>query len=258
LSAGQAAHILVLLKSIFNWGKRRPAWKQVGLSINPAEDIMRPYKPRPRKRFLSDDEIRTVWFAVEEAGMTEAGRIAMRLTLATGQRPGEVIGIAKSELHLEDTEPFWLIPEGRTKNSNEHKLPLSRMALKLIEKALAILDKEERDSDFLFPSPRKNKGDRSCGEGLIRRGLDRMFRDGLWTGKRFSPHDLRRTVASHMAALGVDRTVIGKVLNHISMDNASVTGMHYDQHLYAEEKRHALELWAQKLEGILGEEKEAQ
>jgi integrase len=60
-------------------------------------------------------------------------------------------------------------------------------------------------------------------------------------------HDLRRTAATQMAKLGVDRVVIGKVLNHAEQEVTAI----YDRHGYDAEKRRALELWAQRLEMIV-------
>jgi integrase len=74
---------------------------------------------------------------------------------------------------------------------------------------------------------------------------------------KFTPHDLRRTVASQMAALGIDRVVTGKVLNHISVDRDTVTGLVYDRHGYEAEKRRALERWADRLAEIVGTETKA-
>jgi integrase len=65
--------------------------------------------------------------------------------------------------------------------------------------------------------------------------------------KKFTPHDLRRTVASQLAALGIDRVVTGKLLNHASVDRDTVTGMIYDRHSYDTEKRHAVERWTERL-----------
>ncbi len=60
-------------------------------------------------------------------------------------------------------------------------------------------------------------------------------------------HDLRRTAATHMARLGVDRIVIGKVLNHAE---GGVT-KRYDRHRYDSEKRIALDRWAAHLRTIV-------
>ena len=60
-------------------------------------------------------------------------------------------------------------------------------------------------------------------------------------------HDMRRTAATEMGRLGVSRFVIGRVLNHA---DRTVTAV-YDRHLYLVEKRHALEIWARYLDGLV-------
>ncbi|QIG51855.1 hypothetical protein G5V57_31620 [Nordella sp. HKS 07] len=54
-----------------------------------------------------------------------------------------------------------------------------------------------------------------------------------------------------MAALGIDRVVTGKVLNHASLDRDTITGSVYDRHGYDDEKRRALERWAEHLAEIV-------
>jgi integrase len=68
------------------------------------------------------------------------------------------------------------------------------------------------------------------------------------SGVDFVPHDLRRTAASHMAAMGIGRLTIGKILNH---SDPSITSV-YDRHSYDGEKRAALDAWAARLEEIIG------
>lgn len=58
--------------------------------------------------------------------------------------------------------------------------------------------------------------------------------------RRFTPHDLRSTARSHLAALGVSITVVERCLNHSLGCLVAV----YDQHDYMTERRAALELWA--------------
>jgi integrase len=55
-------------------------------------------------------------------------------------------------------------------------------------------------------------------------------------------HDLRRTMATGMAKLGVDLPVVEKILNHTSGSFAGVVGI-YQRHSFAEEKRAALDAW---------------
>ena len=66
---------------------------------------------------------------------------------------------------------------------------------------------------------------------------------------RFTPHDLHRTAASHLAAVGVDRFIISRILNHADRD---ITGV-YDRYGYDKQKRRALERWERKLLGLIGE-----
>ena len=63
-------------------------------------------------------------------------------------------------------------------------------------------------------------------------------------------HDLRRTVASGMAKIGIDLPVIEKVLNHKSGSFGGIVGV-YQHHGYDKEKRAALEAWARHLTAIV-------
>lgn len=65
----------------------------------------------------------------------------------------------------------------------------------------------------------------------------------------FTSHDLRRTAATHLGALGVPPVVIDAILNH---KDGSV-GAIYNRYAYAKEKRQALEAWACRLSEIVRE-----
>jgi len=64
-----------------------------------------------------------------------------------------------------------------------------------------------------------------------------------------TPHDLRRTVASQMAAMGIAESIVARVLNHATEIGKTITGKVYIRHSFAAEKRHA-EAWAAELERI--------
>ena len=66
-----------------------------------------------------------------------------------------------------------------------------------------------------------------------------------------TPHDLRRTVASQMAAMGIGENIVARILNHASEIGKTITGAVYIRHSFAAEKRHALESWASELERII-------
>ncbi len=67
---------------------------------------------------------------------------------------------------------------------------------------------------------------------------------------KWTPHDLRRTAASHIAALGTDRFTLARILNHADRE---VTGV-YDRYTYDDEKRRALRKWDRRLQAIVSGE----
>ena len=56
----------------------------------------------------------------------------------------------------------------------------------------------------------------------------------------FTPHDLRRTLRTHLSRLGIAPHIAEKCLNH----SLSKLGKTYDKHTYLDERREALEKWA--------------
>jgi integrase len=66
----------------------------------------------------------------------------------------------------------------------------------------------------------------------------------------WTAHDLRRTVCTHLAMLGVSPLVIGAVVNHRS-ERRGVTLSVYVRYDYAKGKREALDLWADRLAAIV-------
>jgi integrase len=190
------------------------------LDHNPIDGMQGPANARPRDRVLSDTEIKVLWQRSGELG-EEVGRV-VKLCLVTGQRLGEVIGMTDAELDL--GHKVWNIPGSRTKNGHAHSVPLSRMALELIK-----------------------SGDRKVGRVQVSRTVH--YRQlGL---DQWSVHDLRRTALTGMARLGVAPIVLGHVANHRTTTKAGVTLGVYVQHAYEREKREALELWSDRLQGII-------
>lgn len=102
----------------------------------------------------------------------------------------------------------------------------------------------------LFPSPSNLK------KHMVATAVDHALRKNVVTKiipiEDVTPHDLRRTAASHMTSIGVSRLVVSKILNHAE---SGVTAV-YDRHSYDSEKRTALDAWSLKLEEILNGKKQ--
>jgi integrase len=69
----------------------------------------------------------------------------------------------------------------------------------------------------------------------------------------FRIHDLRRTAASGMAALGFQPHIIERVLNHVSGAQGGLVGV-YQRHEYFEERKRALEAWGSYIAKLLANE----
>jgi integrase len=203
------------------------------LDRDPIQGMDAPSPPRSRDRVLSDTEIRHLWHVLPTALSRQVDcRRILQLCLTTGQRVGEVAGMLRAELNL--STRTWALPGERTKNGFSHSVPLSNLAVSIIEQALA--DAGDRPRLFALPPV------------AVTRFVERAsFGIPHWT-----PHDLRRSALTQMAALGVEPVVLGHVANHRSASRAGITLSIYVKHSYDAEKRRALELWADRLAAIVG------
>lgn len=243
----QANRALGLTRKIYSWAI---STDRVAMQVNPCHEIKKPAKERKRDRVLDPSEIKTFWqMAGEGVKITEHLRIALRLILATAQRPGEVTGLSWAELDQDwqtATEPFWTIPGTRTKNKMAHRVPLPSIAIGLLKQAMKLNHKNDstKDSLFVFPSPRH-------GQPILETSLSHaLIRSGHFGISHYTPHDLRRTAATHMTGphCKVARFVLERVLNHTDQ---TITGQHYDHYQYDDEKCHALNTWAARLAQVI-------
>lgn len=103
----------------------------------------------PRDVVLDHKSLCQLWIALEDrpVPMSRAVRRIIQLALLTGQRRTEIAGLRKQELILDPERPTLVISRGRAENRNQHHVPLSPQAVKLIEAALA----DSGDGGFLFP-----------------------------------------------------------------------------------------------------------
>jgi integrase len=231
-----ANRVAALLVQMFQFGVERGI-----LDASPLVALPRPGgREKGRSRKLDEREIRLFWRRLRHRRITAILRLALKLVLVTAQRPGEVAGAARAEFDLE--KRLWTIPAERSKNGEAHVVPLSLLAITLLRH----LSRLTGETEFILPTRCwRLKG----SAPLTVRALSQAIRDNAKHLKidHFTPHDLRRTAASRMTALGVPRLHVEKILNHTIDDVAEI----YDRHDYIEEKRAALEKWEMAIWRIL-------
>jgi integrase len=223
-----ANRLLQAVRRVFNW-----AIEQDLLETSPCLMVKRPSPERSRDRVLDSGEIHVVWERLPNARrMSGAVRVVLRLILITAQRPGEVVGMRWNELDLD--KGWWEIPRERTKADRVHRVPLTSLAV-------AEVKTRPKGDPWVFPSINEQPLQVHALSHAVRHNLEH-FGIPHWT-----PHDLRRTAASHIAGLGVDRFTLARILNHTDREVTAV----YDRYTYDDEKRKALRKWDRALSDII-------
>jgi integrase len=223
-----ANRVFSTVRGFFNWCLQHEI-----VATSPCTGIRPPGgREVSRDRILNDAELRAVWNAADQLGLY--GRV-IQLLILTGQRRSEVANMEWREVDLANR--LWTLPKERVKNGRAHQVPLP-------PQAIAIIEQLPRVSEQYVISLFGRKPLQGFGEWA------RQIQKFAGLESEWVVHDLRRSVASGMAKLGVQLPVIERILNHTSGSFAGIVGV-YQRHEFAEEKRKALQKWADHVEEIV-------
>lgn len=217
-----------ILSVIFSFGVARHA-----VPRNPCVDlkvsaIIGEAKPRRPRINLSEEELRIILPVFHELGTENA--LAMKILLATCTRKSELI-----KARWQDIENgLWTIPAENAKNKKAFVIPLAPTVSGWFEELRTLAE----NSKFVLPTRKIGYGKKrdTISISTLNAALDRI-QLGV---RNFSPHDLRSTARSHLAAMGVNIVVAERCLNHDLGGLISI----YDKHDYLDERRRVLEGWA--------------
>jgi integrase len=213
-----ANRTLAALRKFLNWCVARGV-----IDKSPADGAEAPGRETKRDRMLTDDELQRVLVAARQIGFPY-GSIVDLLAL-TGQRRDEVARMTWPELDL--PARTWTIPAARSKNNKPHIVHLSDPARHLLEQL-------PRTGEWVFST---NGRTPFQGFSKAKRQLDDLSGVTNWT-----LHDLRRTVVSGMARLGIPPQIADKVLNHQTGTISGVAAV-YQRHDFLDERKSALDQW---------------
>ena len=211
------------LSRFFRWLADRDV-----IEASPCIGIAAPAQEQAGERVLNDGELVRLWRATEAIGGREGA--CYRLLMLTALRKSEAAKLPRAEV---DGSDMIAIGAARMKGKRAHTLPLSTQAA-------AIIAAQARGGKYVW-------GDSPIGHfDRIKRELDAHMGDT----PKWKTHDIRRSVASGMARIGIDVPVIEKILAHRKGTFAGVVGV-YQRHGFFDEMAVALQRWADHVEQLV-------
>jgi len=224
-----ANRALAHLKHLMGWCVERGM-----IDASPIAGMKPLSKERSRERVLTDDELGALWTACDAEGYPFGD--CMKLLILSGQRRAEVAEMRWSEIDLE--KRLWTLPSQRAKNGRQHTVPITDAMLDVLRRVPRFLA-----SDYVFTTTGKSP---VSGFGRLKDRLDKALPEGT---DPWIIHDLRRTMSTNMAMLGVPQPVTEALLNHKTGVVSGVAAI-YNVYSYADEKREALGKWNERIEKI--------
>ncbi len=228
------------LGRMFTWAIERG-----DLDHSPLAGAAAPRPVKSRDRVLSDWELASAWRGAETIG--EPFCNLFRLLILTGQRREEVASLKWGE--LDRARSLWVLPAERAKNDQQHLVPLSGLALQVLDGVAG--SAKWPTAGFVFTtngrtavsgfSRAKERLDMSMAEDEAEQA--HQARRSSRPIEEWRVHDLRRTLATGMQRLDVRFEVVEAILNHVSGSRSGVSGV-YQRHAWVEEKRAALDEWS--------------
>jgi len=241
---GAVYHTLAYARQLFNLAKKKRL-----ITENPVYGIEPLGSIAVRERVLSFKEIWLFWHRIEAVGLPPVTAKLLKFMLVTMQRGIEVRHM-KYSAYKKD-ENIWHMVVEDTKNRTNHRVPMNRYAV-------AILDEVKGYTSacpYVFGATRAlsipDKPDKSLepyGDSALPQALRK--KRALLEIDDFSPHDLRRTGATWITAVGLPDMYASLLLNH-KEKKSDTTRRVYVQYSYDFEKRRALHIWEFILDQII-------
>lgn len=236
-----ANRVLAMVKAV-----TRYAAEQGHCDTDPAAGFTRASaggKEKPRNRVLTTDEIRKLLLALDAdapAGrrLSLQVRCALLWLLMSGQRISETLSAQWD--HIRDG--LWNLPAENTMGQRTHFVHVTPLMAAILDELRPLTG----TSRYIFASSRDSK--RYMAKETVQNALSRLLNDGTIQVRKFSPHDLRRTMVTRMSDLGIAPHVIEKIVNH---KMAGVMGI-YNRSEYLPERQEAIELWNLRLQELMG------
>ena len=182
-----------------------------------------------RERVLSIEELKLIWSAATMLGYP-FGPI-VQLLILSGQRRSEISTLQRNWI----SSDYFEIPADNYKTGKPH--------IVLLTKAMSDLLNDQplwNGGEYVFSTTGGRTPSSGFSKAKIR--IDKLSGVSNWTF-----HDIRRSVATHMARAGVIQEHIERVLGHAI---SGVAGT-YNRYSYLDEKCQALDVWQKVISEVI-------
>jgi integrase len=225
-----AGKIRQWLSQIFRYGLAKGS-----VESNPATDldVVAAIAPRIKNHpHVPFSEIPILLAKLDAAKCDVMTRIAVRLLLLTGVRPGELRHATWSEIDLESAT--WTIPTARMKARRPHIVPLPRQVV------ARLLELKEITGSYPIVFPGRNNRERPQSENTVNKALHQIGYEGQQTG-----HGFRHLLSTELNSRGYNRDWIERQLAHGDQDEIRDT---YNHAHYLEQRRQMMQAWADSID----------
>lgn len=218
------------------------------IESNPVDAI--PAIPvRAGQRTLTPSELRAYMTRLDDNLIDQALKLGL---LSGGQRMAQLLRARVNDYLSESGVLRLWDGKGQRGEPREHLLPLGPRAAALVERLierakLKVRQAAERDGRDLEPNPPLFIS--SGGVALFPTTPGKRAAEIVsdMKGEPFDLRDIRRTVETMLAGMGISRDTRAQLLSH---GLSGVQSVHYDRHSYMDEKRAALLAWEARLQAI--------
>ncbi|MNC14468.1 putative prophage CPS-53 integrase [compost metagenome] len=203
---------------------------------NPAPDLASAFAPHKKEHyaFLASDELPDFFRTLNTYSGSSVVKLAMRLQVLTGLRPGELRQGEWAEIDFD--KRLWEVPPARMKKRRPHCVPLSDQAIAILEQLRLIT------GNYRFIFPGRIQHSKPMSEMAMNVLIRRIGYAGRVTG-----HGFRHTMSTILHEQGYNTAWIETQLAHV--DKNSIRGT-YNHAQYLDGRREMLQWYADYMDSL--------
>ena len=222
-----------LITNLYKWMDKQSKYTDEVNGLPPISGLVAPPKSKIR-RLETLEQVRSYWSATDHLG-AQSIRDAVRFILLSNKRTIDVLRMKVQ--HIDFEEKIWTISAEEYKNSRKQVVGLTDTLIKLIMSSV-----DGRSAGYVFS---RNGGSSpvTLTDAINKKLVERAGVPYISIG------DLRRTMSSHLADLGIPAEVRSKLRGHARGDIADV----YEVNHMVPQQREAYALYAGKILDERGE-----